>query len=83
MGPINPTPGYHGGDVIGGRKSIAGSGIGSVEEIKEMLDFSTEHNILPDVEEIAMEQVNEAWEAMQSRKISHRYVINVKESFRS
>lgn len=82
VGPINPMPSYHGGDVIGGRKSIAGSGIGSVKEIKEMLEFSAKQNILPDVEEIAMEQVNEAWEAMQSKKMSHRYVINVKKSFK-
>ena len=81
VGPINPMPGYHGGDVIGGRKSIAGSGIGGLKETSEMLKFCAKHDVLPDVEEITMEQVNEAWDTMLKKQKSSRYVINVQESF--
>lgn len=82
VGPINPMPGYHGGNLIGGRKSIAGSGIGSMQEIREMLDFSAKHQILPDVEIIKMEDVNEAWEKMIQKGMSHRFVIDVDGSFK-
>ena len=81
VGPINPMPGYHGGDLIGGRKSIAGSGIGSLSETKEMLQFCADKSVLPDVEEIKIDQVNDAWENMQNKSMSHRYVINIKDSF--
>lgn len=82
VGPINPMPGYHGGDLIGGRKAIAGSGIGSMKEIKEMLEFSAKHNILPEVEIIKMEEVNTAWDKMKNKGISHRFVIDVANSFK-
>lgn len=81
VGPINPMPGYHGGDLIGGRKAIAGSGIGSMKELKEMLEFSGKHNILPEVELIKFADANMAWESMQNKAMSHRYVIDVERSF--
>ncbi len=81
VGQINPMPGFHGGDLIGGRKSIAGSGIGGLKETRDMLEFCAEHNVLPDVEEITMEEVNDAWDNMLNKSMSHRYVISVKDSF--
>jgi uncharacterized zinc-type alcohol dehydrogenase-like protein len=81
VGPINPMPGYHGGTLIDGRKSIAGSGIGSIKEIEEMLEFSAEHEILPDVETIKIEDINNAWDQMLEKGISHRFVIDINGSF--
>lgn len=81
VGPINPMPGFHGGDLIDGRKSIAGSGIGSMKEVREMLEFSAKHNILPEVEVIKIEDVNEAWEKISNKGISHRFVIDLSKSF--
>lgn len=83
VGPINPMPGYHGNDLIGGRKSIAGSGIGSMKELREMLEFSAKHNILPEIEMIKMEEVNDAWAKMLSKAMSHRFVIDVGNSFQN
>jgi len=82
VGPINPMPSYHGGDVIDGRKSIAGSGIGSLKEIQEMLEFSVKHDILPEVKSIKIEDINKAWDEMVSKNISHRYVIDISKSFK-
>ncbi|HSQ52065.1 MAG TPA: zinc-binding dehydrogenase, partial [Nitrospiraceae bacterium] len=39
-------------NLIAGRRSLAGSGIGSLRETQEMLDFCAEHGITSDVENI-------------------------------
>ncbi|MCA9324344.1 NAD(P)-dependent alcohol dehydrogenase [Candidatus Saccharibacteria bacterium] len=81
VGPINPMPGYHGSNLMSGRKSIAGSGIGSIKETQEMLEFCAKHDILPDTEMITMDKVNEAWDNVAKKGMSHRYVIDIQESF--
>jgi uncharacterized zinc-type alcohol dehydrogenase-like protein len=45
---------------FGGRRSLAGSMIGSIGETQEMLNFSGAHNITSDIEVIDIKQVNEA-----------------------
>jgi uncharacterized zinc-type alcohol dehydrogenase-like protein len=81
VGPIEPMPGYHSGDLINGQKSIAGSGIGGIVETQEMLDYSAEHNILPEIEVISIEGINKAWDALAKKQMSRRYVIDMKQSF--
>ncbi len=81
VGPIEPMPGFHSGDVIGGQKSIAGSGIGGIKETKEMLEYSTEHHILPDIEIISIQDINKAWDSLTSKQMAKRYVIDMKKSF--
>ena len=81
VGPLSPMEGFHGGNVIGGRKSIAGSGIGSIKETEEMLAFSAEHGIVPDIDIIDIKDVNEAWDALASKQMSKRYVIDIEKSF--
>jgi len=81
VGPINPMPGFHGNDVMNGRKSIAGSGIGGIKETKEMLEFSAKHGIVPDIEVITMNDINTAWDALANKQMSHRYVIDIEKSF--
>ena len=81
VGPIEPMPGYHSGSIIHGQKSIAGSGIGGIKETKEMLEYSAEHNILPEIEIIDIKDVNKAWGALQHKQMSKRYVIDMKKSF--
>lgn len=66
VGPIEPMPGFHSGDVISGQKSIAGSGIGGIKETQEMLAYSAEHNIMPEIEIIDIKDVNKAWDALLS-----------------
>ena len=81
VGPIEPMPGFHSGDVIHGQKSIAGSGIGGIKETKEMLAYSAEHNILPEIEIINIQDINEAWDSLIKKQMSERYVIDMKKSF--
>ncbi|ABR90696.1 Hypothetical protein mma_0917 [Janthinobacterium sp. Marseille] len=49
-----------GANLIFGRKSMFGSGIGGMTETQEMLDFCGEHNIISDVKMIAIKDVNHA-----------------------
>ena len=46
------------------RRQFAGSAIGGIAETQEMLDFCAEHGIVCDIELIAIQQVNEAYERL-------------------
>lgn len=81
VGPIEPMPGYHSGDVIGGQKSIAGSGIGGIKETREMFEYSAEHSILPEIEVINIQDINKAWDSLASKQTAKRFVIDMKKSF--
>ena len=60
-----------------GRRSIAGSCIGGIAETQEMLDFCGKHNIVPDVEMIDMQYINEAYERMLKSDVKYRFVIDM------
>jgi uncharacterized zinc-type alcohol dehydrogenase-like protein len=59
------------------RRSFAGSGIGSIRETQEMLDFCAEHGIGADIEVIAADQINAAWERVLASDVRYRFVIDV------
>src|SRR5579885_2438941 len=59
------------------RKSVAGSVIGGIRETQEMLDFCAEHNVLPDVEMIPIQKINEAYERMLKNDVKYRFVIDM------
>ncbi|MET9856367.1 NAD(P)-dependent alcohol dehydrogenase [Streptomyces sp. NPDC006450] len=62
--------------VIGGRKTLAGSMIGGIAETQEMLDFCAEHGLGADIELIRADEVNEAYERVQSGDVRYRFVID-------
>jgi alcohol dehydrogenase (NADP+) len=64
-------------NLIFGRKSLAGSLIGGIPETQEMLDYCAEHNIVSDVELIAMKDINEAYERMLKGDVRYRFVIDM------
>ena len=64
--------------LIGGRRSIAGSVIGSIAETQEMLDFCAEHGITADIELINASQINEAYERVVNSDVKYRFVIDAK-----
>ena len=63
--------------MIGGRRSVAGSVIGGIKETQEMLDFCGEKNILPEIEMINMQNINEAYERMLKSDVRYRFVIDM------
>ncbi|MBS0591230.1 MAG: NAD(P)-dependent alcohol dehydrogenase [Proteobacteria bacterium] len=71
------TPPLSGGSLIGGRKRIAGSAIGGIAETQEMLDFCAEHGIVSDVESIAIQSVNAAYERLLKNDVKYRFVIDM------
>ena len=78
VGAIEPMKdGFHAGQVVGKRRSIAGSIIGGIAETQEMLDFCGEHNIVADIEVIAMRDINDAYERMLKSDVKYRFVIDM------
>ncbi|MCI9887059.1 NAD(P)-dependent alcohol dehydrogenase [Micrococcales bacterium 31B] len=73
--PENPDT-YSAFSLIGGRKSLAGSMIGGIEETQEMLDFCAEHNITPEIEVISAESINEAYDRVVASDVRYRFVID-------
>ena len=62
--------------VIGGRKTLAGSGIGGIQETQEMLDFCAEHGIGAEIELITASEINDAYERVVSSDVRYRFVID-------
>ncbi|RZJ73086.1 NAD(P)-dependent alcohol dehydrogenase [Flavobacterium sp.] len=74
--PPNAQPVHH-FSVIGGRKSLAGSGIGGLPETQEMLDFCAEHNIVSEIEMIDIKDIENAYERMTKADVRYRFVIDM------
>ena len=63
--------------LLGGRKSVAGSGIGGIAETQEMLDYCAEHNIVADIELIDIKDIHNAYERMLKGDVRYRFVIDM------
>lgn len=59
------------------RKSVAGSLIGSIAETQEVLEFCAEHGIGPDIEIIAIQDINDAYRKVEKGESRFRYVIDM------
>jgi alcohol dehydrogenase (NADP+) len=59
------------------RRSVSGSPIGGIAETQEMLDFCGKNNITADVEVIAMQQVNEAYDRLTKADVKYRFSIDM------
>lgn len=59
------------------RRSLAGSLIGGIRETQEMLDFCGKHGLSADIELIAIDQVNQAYERMIQSDVRYRFVIDL------
>ena len=62
--------------LILGRRSFAGSAIGGIRETQEMLDFCAEHQLGAEIEVIAADQINEAYERVLASDVRYRFVID-------
>jgi uncharacterized zinc-type alcohol dehydrogenase-like protein len=74
--PGKPNP-IHAFSLIGGRKSLAGSMIGGIQETQEMLDFCGSHGIAPNIEVVPIQKVNEAYERVLRSDVRYRFVIDI------
>lgn len=73
--PGVPAP-IEAGTLLNQRRRIAGSMIGSVAQLQEMLEFCAEHGIHSDVEVIAADYINTAYERVIASDVKYRFVID-------
>ncbi|HZW18794.1 MAG TPA: NAD(P)-dependent alcohol dehydrogenase [Luteimonas sp.] len=73
--PATPHPSPQVFNLVGKRRTLAGSMIGGIPETQEMLDFCAEHGIVADIEMIRADQVNEAYERMLRSDVKYRFVL--------
>ena len=64
------------GSLLDGRRRIAGSMIGGIPEMQEMLDFCGVHGIVSDVEVIEASYANTAYERTIASDVKYRFVID-------
>ncbi|HUD42704.1 MAG TPA: NAD(P)-dependent alcohol dehydrogenase [Dokdonella sp.] len=74
--PEHPHPSPAVGPLIFKRRAIAGSLIGGIAETQEMLDFCAEHGIVADIELIAAQQIDAAYDRMIKSDVKYRFVID-------
>jgi uncharacterized zinc-type alcohol dehydrogenase-like protein len=64
------------GSLLGTRRSLAGSQIGGIPEMQEMLDFCSLHNIVSEVEVISADYANTAYDRTVASDVKYRFVID-------
>ena len=64
------------GTLLNGRRRIAGSMIGGIPELQEMLDFCGKHSIVSDVEVIKADYINSAYARTVASDVKYRFVID-------
>jgi uncharacterized zinc-type alcohol dehydrogenase-like protein len=64
------------GTMLEGRRSLAGSMIGGMPELQEMMDFCAEKNIVSDVEIVSALEINEAYQRTVASDVKYRFVID-------
>jgi uncharacterized zinc-type alcohol dehydrogenase-like protein len=62
--------------LVGGNRILAGSQLAGIEEHQEMLDFCAAHDVKAQVEVIAGNQINEAYDKVVASQVRYRYVID-------
>jgi len=77
VGALEPMKGVNNAVVAFSRKSVAGSLIGGLAETQEVLDLCAEHGIGPDIEIIPIQQINDAFKALEKGDVRFRYVIDM------
>ncbi len=77
VGAIEPLTRVNSAMLVRLRKNIAGSMIGGIKETQEMLDFCGEHQVLPEVEMIDIQNINEAWDRVVKADVKYRFVIDM------
>ena len=74
--PEHAHPSPNVGNLIFKRRAIAGSLIGGLPETQEMLDFCAKHGIVADIEMIAAQDIDKAYDRMVRSDVKYRFVID-------
>ncbi|MFZ5520082.1 MAG: NAD(P)-dependent alcohol dehydrogenase [Pseudomonadota bacterium] len=77
VGQIGPIGQPSSVPLVMGRRRLAGSLIGGIAQTQELLDFCARKGVLPDVEIIPIDRINEAWERMERADVRYRFVIDM------
>ncbi len=77
VGQVGPVPEINTAPLVLGNRRIAGSLIGGIAETQEMLDFCARKNVLPEVEMIRMDEINDAFDRMERSDVRYRFVIDM------
>lgn len=77
VGQVGPMSAFNSVPMLMGRRRVAGSPIGGIRQTQELLDFCARKNVLPDVEMIRMDQINEAFDRMERSDVRYRFVIDM------
>ena len=64
--------------LLANRRSLAGSAIGGMKETQEMLDYCAENNIVSDIELVAFDKINEAYDRVLKSDVKYRFVLDNK-----
>ena len=75
--PAQPLP-VDAFSLIHKRRQFAGSLIGGIAETQEMLNFCADHGIVPDIELIPIQKINEAYDRLLKSDVKYRFVIDMK-----
>jgi uncharacterized zinc-type alcohol dehydrogenase-like protein len=70
-------PALAGFNLIGARRSIAGSAIGGMPETQEMIDYCAAHRIVSDVEVVRIQDINQVYERLLRGDVRYRFVIDM------
>lgn len=71
------TPPVPAGVLVRGRKTVGGSFIGGVANTQVMLEFCAAHSIAPDIELIAIQDINQAFARLEAGDTHRRFVIDM------
>ena len=77
MGALEKLEPFNNMEMAGHRNTVGGSLIGGIRETQEVLDFCAEHGITPDVQIIAIQDVNDAYKKVEDGDVRFRYVIDM------
>lgn len=65
----------HAFSLLGAQINFTASGIGSIEEIQQMLAFSDKHNVRPIIEKLPMDKANEGIKKVRDGSVRFRVVL--------
>lgn len=77
VGALEPMPPLDASLLVRGRRQVSGSMIGGIAETRELLEFCAEKGIYPECEQIAMQDINAAFERMARADVKYRFVIDM------